>query len=329
MFKIWPRASQAGTQAAMLNSRNIYIIPTRWGLLYMVMLFAMLAGSINYTLSMGFAFTFLLASLANITMLHTWRNLLHCQVQFLRATPAFAGKNAMIEFTVADVKHRPRYAITATFKANAPDKKSTQATAMHIATTHNITASTMQVFHSALKTQTRGLHRIPRLTLCTEFPLSLFYAWSYVDLNHDYLVYPTPASNTDFQPSSIAFSSQSNAENTTTNHQGDEDFSGHRPYQLGDTPKQINWKASSRGLGLLTKQYESFSPSLIHFSWADTAHFNLNYEQRISLLTRWVIDANQRKQRYGLNLPRGNIAPSNGEMHYHTCLKALALMETA
>ena len=45
----------------VLSQRRVYIVPSRLGLLFGGVLLILLMGSINYTLSLGFALTFLLA----------------------------------------------------------------------------------------------------------------------------------------------------------------------------------------------------------------------------------------------------------------------------
>jgi len=63
------------TGAIVLVQRRVFILPTRQGLVFAVVLLVMLAGSINYSLGLGFVLTFTLASMAGVAMLHTWRNL--------------------------------------------------------------------------------------------------------------------------------------------------------------------------------------------------------------------------------------------------------------
>ena len=92
----WFRVAKSTNNIATLNPRQIYIVPTRWGLLYATMLIGLLIGSINYSLSLGYYVTFLLASLGNMAMLHTWRNLVHLQVAVLNAKPVFAGESAAL-----------------------------------------------------------------------------------------------------------------------------------------------------------------------------------------------------------------------------------------
>ena len=53
-----------------LERWRIYILPTRAGLLFGLALFTMLLAAINYGLALGFALTFLLASVGLVSMLH-------------------------------------------------------------------------------------------------------------------------------------------------------------------------------------------------------------------------------------------------------------------
>ena len=58
----WARRRQgADTHAVELKRRRIYVLPTRFGIVFAAMVFAMLLGSLNYGASLGFALTFLLA----------------------------------------------------------------------------------------------------------------------------------------------------------------------------------------------------------------------------------------------------------------------------
>ena len=56
--KTWFRIAQPIDNETKLSRRHIYILPTRFGWLYALLLIALLIGSINYSLSLGFAMTF-------------------------------------------------------------------------------------------------------------------------------------------------------------------------------------------------------------------------------------------------------------------------------
>lgn len=303
----WFRVSKSINNIAILNARQIYILPTRWGLLYAIMLIGLLIGSINYSLSLGYLVTFLLASLGNIAMLHTWRNLLHLQISILNSKAVFAGDMAEIIVKIAEANNRPRYVIGAYFNQQAE-------------VIDNINANDAQLYNISLATQKRGLQSLPKLTLYTEFPLNLLHAWAIVESPFQLLVYPKPAESIHQH----LLSANDNTQGHSQLHKGDDDFSGHKNYQLGDSPSRVDWKASSRGIGMYTKLY---SGAGIHTLWLDWAETQGDTEKRISQLTRWVIDAHAAQETYGLKLPNTMLPPNNTEPHYHQALSALALFD--
>ena len=310
----WLRVAKSNGNIATLNPRQIYILPTIWGMLYAVMLVLLLVGSINYSLSLGYFVTFLLASLGHTAMLHTWRNLVHLHISVLHVKPVFAGDTAQVTINIIDAKSRARYAIAARIE---------QHTMENMAAIENIAANQSQVFSLPFVTHKRGYCALPRITLYTEYPLSLLHAWAYVANPTQILVYPKPSGQQRLPALLI------DASNIGLNHakRGDDDFDGHKTYQLGDASSRVDWKASSRGSGLYTKIYSGEGAG---DCWLDFALVNGELEARIAQLTRWVIDAHAAQLRYGLKLPNLTLAPNDSEAHpeshYHACMQALALM---
>src|SRR3954462_10009479 len=78
----------------VLVHRRVYIVPAQLGWFFVLTLFILLIGSINYALSLGFALTFLLGGLALVAMVHTARNLARTAISLGRASPVFAGESA-------------------------------------------------------------------------------------------------------------------------------------------------------------------------------------------------------------------------------------------
>ncbi len=304
----WFRVASSQDNIATLNPRQIYILPTRWGILYAIMLILLLVGSINYSISLGYYVTFLLASLGNVSMLHTWRNLVHLQVTLLPVSPVFAGNTALLQLKITDTKnHRARYAIAAQFED-------------HPTVANDIATNNSQIFLAPLQTQQRGWQTLPRIKLHTEFPLMLFHAWAYVENQQKILVYPKPSVNNIAPP--ISNVEQTGGKNHVA--RGDEDFDGHKTYQVGDAPSRVDWKASSKGIGMLSKQYSGNGSAILLLDWDMTA--GLDIEARISQLTRWVIEAHAAQQHFGLRLPNVTLPPNHSEAHYHQALSALANM---
>ncbi len=302
----WLRVAHSEHNKAYLGTRKIYILPTRWGVIYGLLVIVLLLGSINYSLSLGYYITFLLASLGHTAMLYTWRNLVHLEIEVMESSAVFAENIAQIPVTIQNPKSYARYAIRSYF-----EKNSTQEI--------NIAANKQSQVQLNLSTERRGWLTLPKLTLYTEFPLNLLHAWAIVKTTRQVLVYPKPAPRAYAPNTSISLSHEGKKQ---SNH-GDEEFNGHKGYQHGDAPSRVDWKASSRSTEMLTKQYSGNSESLLWLNWADTVG---DHETRISQLTRWVIDAHQAGLHYGLNIPSQSLAPDNNRHHYKQALSLLALM---
>jgi len=120
----WARRRQgADAHAVELKRRRIYVLPTRFGVVFAAMVFAMLLGSLNYGASLGFTLTFLLASLGVVAMHHCHNNLLGAEIKFLGATPVFAGERAEFKIAVTNASATPRLEIELGFPAPADERQ--------------------------------------------------------------------------------------------------------------------------------------------------------------------------------------------------------------
>jgi len=297
--------------AIMLTRRRIYILPTRPGFIFAVVLMMMLAGSINYQLSLGFVLTFLLVGMAFNAMLYTFRNLVRLRVSAGRSKPVFAGEHAQFVIHLENPDGPTRYAI-----GLARDRRSeSSADYTDLPAGH---AAALNVSIPALK---RGLLRPGRLTLFTRYPLGLYFAWSYVAPDMQCVVYPRPA-----PPGSPLPPAQATSGTGSASGSGHEDFSGLRQYHVGDSPRHIAWKAAERTQGLLTKQFSGQSASELWLSWEQLPP-RMGLEERLSLLARWVLDAHAMSMAFGLRLPGQTITIATGDAQRERCLEALALFQ--
>ena len=304
MLSNWLRGPRIDAGSVTLNLRRIYILPTRRGLFFGVLLLMLLVASINYALSLGFVLTFLLAGLGHVAMLHTYRNLSGVQISVGAAPPVFAGDTA--QFHVNLEAPGPRPAIGLHFKRQAPAWADLlEPGALSVAL--------------PLPTTKRGWLAPGRFTIFTTFPLGLFRAWSYVDFGTRCLVYPQPMpspslpQDTHTEPGGTLNSQQ----------EGADDFSSLRPYRLGDAPRHVAWKASTKSEGLLTKQFINPGTTTLWLDWR--ALGDSDTETRLSQLTGMLLEAERAQQTYGLRLPGIEFAPATGANQRERCLKALAL----
>jgi len=308
-FYSWVFKQHAPEQGVIfLSQRRVYVLPTRHGLTFSLALVLMLFGAINYSLSLGYALTFLLAGLGIVSLLHTFRNLAHLYVSAGRVDNVFAGELARFVLTLESRGDLDRFAID--LSARAP------------AVTCNIPARQTISVAVPVKTARRGWLQLPRVTIETRYPLGLARAWSYVQPDMRALVYPRP----DEAPLPVD-APIADAGEAQTAGAGLDDFAGLRPYQASDSPRHVAWKAVARGGPVLTKTFSGHASLELWFDWSMLPP-DMDVEARLSRLTRWVLLAHELDARYGLKLPGVELALAQGEAHQQRCLQALALFGT-
>lgn len=295
----------AETGPVTLDRQRVFILPTRHGLTFAFALLLMLVGSINYSLSLGFALTFLLGGMAMVSILHTYRNLAQLTVRAGKASPVFAGQQASFSICLDNGSGTERLAIGLTGETQPP----------HYV---DIPAAMTICARIVLPAPRRGILRLGRFSLFTRFPLGLFHAWSRLELDASCIVYPQPDS------SKLPTPALADREGTSTRLiEGSDDFRGLRPYHSGDSLRHVDWKAMARGRGMLTKQFAGVAQPELWLAWDDLA--GMETEARLSRLCRWVLDAQDAGLSYGLRIPGDTLEPDNGEAHRCACLEALAL----
>ncbi len=288
-----------------LSQRRVFILPTRHGLSFGGSLVLMLLGSINYSLSLGYVLTFLLAGLGVVSILHTFRNLAHLYVSAGRVSPVFAGDSAQFQLVFENKSGFDRHSLDLVCRG---------AAASCDAPAHRHSPVVLP-----LKAEKRGWLQLERVTVETRFPLGLMRAWSYVQPDMRALVYPRP----DSAPLPLPYS-DAHTGDAISSGAGTDDFSGLRPYQASDSPRHIAWKASARSELLLTKLFEGRAASELRFDWT-LLPADMHTEARLSRLARWVLLAEERGLRYGLKLPDAEVPLGEGFAHRERCLKELAL----
>jgi uncharacterized protein (DUF58 family) len=78
---------------------------------------------------------------------------------------------------------------------------------------------------------------------------------------------------------------------------------------------------------MLTKQFGGEQAGHYWLDWSLLSRHD--YETRLSILCRWVLDAEGLGISYGLRLPGVEIPPARGEEHMHLCLASLARFDGA
>jgi uncharacterized protein (DUF58 family) len=309
MFKNFLRKTPQAKLPLTVGRKNTYILPTRHGLLFIVILAAMLAGSINYNNNLGFLLVFLLGAMAVVSMFHTHKNLVGIKILSISAKPVFAGETAVFNILVSSGAHR-RKALVWTIEKPL----------YNIA---DISLLSEQIIAVKTSAAGRGMLRRKSFKISTRFPLGLFYAWTKIFADISCVVYPSPLPGPDKLHKTTDAGGM--GKETKSISAGADDFMGLKAYQPGDPVKNISWKTFSRGQGLFIKDFEG-NKSVGQVYDYETLE-GQDTETRLSRLCHMILKAEAAGIEYGLKLPETFIAPSKGQKHCHVCLRALALFD--
>jgi uncharacterized protein (DUF58 family) len=297
-----------------LHQRRVFIMPSRPGYAFFLLLVVLFISAVNYSLSLGFALTFLIAGCAVIDMHLTFRNLAHLYLRPGRTQPVFAGEDAQFELHLVNRRKHDRFAIWIGFIGdNLP------ALFQPVDVAANATGNVVL----GITTRKRGWMPAPRTRLETRFPLGLLRAWSYWQPDVKVLVYPRPEQNAPPLP----MDGEGRADGQ--GRAGHEDFAGIRSYQPGDSMKRLAWRQIARmdidsGGTLVTKNFEGGAMSELCLDFAALPRA-MNEEDKLSRMTRWVLEAEARGLPYAFRLGDVTLENGIGPAQQEACLRALAL----
>ena len=309
LLAYWQRflSRQHPAQAGRLIIRHqrLYIRPSVYGVGYGLVALTMLVGALNYQLSLGFFFCFLLLGIAHAILLRSYANLLGMAISAGEAQAVFAGEDALFPILLHNDKTQPRLGITLQLGQGEPVQCSLLAGQSH------------QQLLLPLATRQRGWLSLPRFTIASSAPLGLFRCWTYAEVASQVLVYPQPEEN---PPPLPVGGQQGDGQQLVA--AGQDDFAGLRSFQRGDALHDIAWKQSARSNELLIRQYQSPQSEQLWLSLS--ALTQLPLEGRLSRLCAWAMQAHAAGRSYGLELGSQQIPPGHGHAHLHQCLRALA-----
>jgi uncharacterized protein (DUF58 family) len=309
--KFWHGIARRSPKAnkVMLKHKSIYVLPTRQGLLFILVLVLMWILGTNYENNLILAVTFLLISMLIVSILHTYRNLSGLRFQPLHARSVLAGEQA--EFAILAVSSSGR-------------ASSARYENIHVGLdgetviTFDLVDEKEHTFSLATHSHKRGWLEPGRILVKTYYPLGLMRAWSWIELDMRALIYPKPIA---CEEPPLAQLSEQHGEIVARDNT--EDFYGFTPYRAGAPLSLVAWKQYARGAGLHLKEYVGYQSQDVWLDWH--ALKGLDTEARLSRLCYWVLQLGKTPGLYGLRLPRQIIDLGTGSKHQETLLRALAL----
>ncbi|WP_115717205.1 DUF58 domain-containing protein [Gallaecimonas mangrovi] len=290
---------QPPASRALLSNANIYILPTPFGYAFLTLVLAVFLLGTNYQNNLVLLLAFFLVSLFTSSMYFTHRNLAGLRLNRINSQPQVAGDEVRLEVQAEGLSH---WALEFHFE-NGPLRRTD--------------IDGLQRLVLLASPGPRGRYRPGRLTVACRYPLGLFRAWSYPDLDQVVHLYPKP------EPWPRGHQSAGQGQQTAL-HQGEDDWQGLKNYQPGDPLRRVAWKQLAQGRGMWSKEFASPQSDSRWLRLADIKGRDL--EQRLARLAWQVLDANEKQLLYGLDLGAMDIAPGSGHSHCNRCLAALACL---
>ena len=303
----WARRRQGEDAPPLaLRARRLYILPTRAGLGFSLLLFVMLIAGLNYTNSLGLLLTFTLTGYMLVGMYECQRTLQGLELLQASVQDCQAGTQGAIELRFANAHHTARRALSVRC-ADAPP------------TRFDLAAQATDTIKLAYHATRRGRLRLDRVSLATTAPIGLFRAWAWLHLPLTAIVYPRPEG---LRPLPVGGASAQELQNTPAGDTEDQ-WATLRPFNAGDNPHRIAWKVYARGGPLMVAQYEGAGGEEVVLGFAGLEALDL--EARLSQLAAWAIDCERRGAACALQLPGCELALGRGAAHYTALQRALAL----
>ncbi len=289
-----------------LGRRNIFVLPTREGMLFCGLLVICLLTGINYQNSVIYLFTFILGAVFYGTILQTFQNLDGLRVSVISLGQGVAGEPlpVALRLTAPDGSMRP---------------------ALNLSFDEGVVARTVVEGHRndaivlSMVPVRRGRVVCPRIRLETDFPFGLIRVWTWIRPASTGVATPRPV-----QPPAHVMSGESEEEGEALVRRspGDTDTLL-RPYRAGDSLKRVNWKLFARTGQMVVSDWDAPSGDPRWLNWDDFP--GVDPELRLSYLAWRVEDCAAKQAPWGLAIPGVRLEPDLGDAHRRESLRALGL----
>lgn len=307
-YKFFEKASQ--------RHNKIFIIPNRYGLYFLSIIFILFLISLSYGHSLAFTTTFVFVSLVMTSAHFTNFNLSGIEVFSLR-TPVdfYQGEEASVVVNLRNLSKKTRFDIVISLKHGTRVFQSRPITLRPLEN-HSV--------EIPLNNMERGSYQISRVTVSSSFPFGLFYAWKYWYIDSELLVYP-PFFGEDLPSFPKPISPRNSSGSQKGKEElGSEEFFGHQDYHEGMPLRSIDWKAYARGKGILLKKFVQESD--LHFLF-NFSKLSGDREGRLSILTSWLEQAEEVGVMYAVVLDGEKPNFGRGRSFKRNILRKLALFE--
>lgn len=300
------------TNSYTTNRRQLYILPTKAGWIFTLLVFLLFLASVKFSHQATFLLTFLLCGFGIISSFHTQKNINQITISLKDAPATFCGS-----------------ATNFICRLNNPSDT----------TRHNVwilcgnknyclnlepNSTTKQNIHLIAKQ--RGIFSLPAINITSHYPLGILFGWSRAFKSDvSCIVYPEPKDLLSAPDKTLIQTEDGQAELFSSNlqQQSGEQISSLKPYQTGDRLRDIHWPSLAKSNQLVSKEYDTNNELKQVFSWQQVN--SLSVEDKLSQLTFWLLQAEKNQNSYQLSIPGYESNHAQGDAHLQQCLEKLAL----
>jgi uncharacterized protein (DUF58 family) len=292
-----------------LNTKNVFIFPTRFGFAYIVFIVVLFLLGTNYQNNLIMLLSYFLASLFISAMLQSFFNLAGLTIEGRKTVKGFAQERIYLPLTL--LTDKPRYMLNFSFEQHST------VTIAEASPTNLSDSNQVLVPYDTIK---RGVYYAGRVRVSSEYALGLFNCWSKLDFDCQFIVYPKPIALT---LTAQQYGSEAQKYQGHALEQHGDDFYQLKNYQLGESLTQVAWKQLAKGQGMFTKSYQSMQGSETWLKLADMPGSDV--EKKLAYLCYLAQQYYHNDQTFGLDLQSSIIKPDHNKKHLEKCLYALAI----
>jgi uncharacterized protein (DUF58 family) len=294
-------------ESLRLALRNLYILPSRFGGLWLAGAGLLLVVGIQTQRNGPFLLGYLLLALLLLALHLTHFNLQGLELRCGQPRPGFAGETLLYPIHLRSTC--PREAISLRLAGPTSEGGSVPLRLSAGSRTVGLTWSSTA----------RGLQRPGPLLIRSSAPLGLFVCWSRWQPARTQLVYPAR------HPGPVAAAAAAGSPPGTAEQdqglEGSDHWHDLRPQRPQDSQSRLAWKVLAQGRGRLSKTFRD--PAGVPLLLAPDP--GVPRERALEHLSAAVWQRSQRGECFGLVLPAQSIPPGRGREHRERCLQALAL----
>ena len=306
MQRLEGRLSRSESQI-QLSLRNLYILPTGFGGLWLLATSVLYLLGINTSSNGPLLLAFLCTGLFLLSLFLTQFNLQGLRLETDSPSPSFAGTGVAYPLRLWSCS--ARHSVRLQFQGQP------------LLWQPALAAGCNRV-EPQWDPEKRGLQRPGRLKLYSKAPIGLFVCWTYWDPPEPQLIYPSPIPG----PVLERWISRRDApqKNSAQQHdRGCDDFLELSPHRREEGLQRVAWKQVARGRGWLAKRFETDAEYQLELALDP----QIPMEQGLSHLCARILELQHQQQGFALRLHgRHSVAYGQGKAHTQAALRALALI---